>query len=174
MSSAREDFAHEEDISRSTRLRRAARSAAPTPPVSPASLFPSLRLRNLVGQHAQLPTVEHRTIHHADQNLFDGPVAEPVDDALNRFRRNPSACLSRMVDIGSPIHRVGRVALAFSLRSTVRTVDSLRRRDSRSRTASAVKGPSAQTSCMTSRSRSPSSGRLSFIFGGSFVSFCLL
>jgi len=28
--------------------------------------------------------------HHADQNFLDGPVAEPVDDALHGFRRHPT------------------------------------------------------------------------------------
>src|SRR5467141_1845807 len=115
MSYARVDFVHEEDSSQPTRRFRATRSAAPTPPESPASFFPSLRLclRNLVGKHTQLPLVEHGCIHHANQNLFDRTVAEPIDDALDRFRRNPSAWLRRMVDIGSPVHRVGRVALVF-------------------------------------------------------------
>src|SRR6266403_1696451 len=143
MSYVRVDFVHEEDSSQPTRRFRATRSAAPTPPESPASFFPSLRLclRNLVGKHTQLPLVEHGCIHHANQNLFDRTVAEPIDDALDRFRRNPSAWL----------------------RSMVRTVDSFRGRESRSRTASAVTGPLAQTSCITSRSRSPSAGRLSSI-----------
>jgi hypothetical protein len=48
-----------------------------------------------------------------DQDLFDRTVAEPVDDALDRLRRNPSARLGRMVDVGSPVHRVRRVALVF-------------------------------------------------------------
>src|SRR5882757_8069219 len=115
MSYARADFAREEDSSQPTPRFRATGNAAPTPPESPASFFPSLRfgLRNLVGQHAQLPLVEHGRVHHADQNLLDGTVAEPVDDALDGFRRNPSAWLSRMVDIGSPIHRVRGVALVF-------------------------------------------------------------
>ena len=71
------------------------------------------RLGNLIGQHAQLTLVEHRRIHHADQDLFDGAVAEPVDDALDGFRRNPSARLGGLVDIGAPIHRVRGVALVF-------------------------------------------------------------
>src|ERR1700682_1253414 len=115
MSYARVDFVREEDSSQPTRRFRATRSAAPTPPESPASFFPSLRLclRNLVGKHTQLPLVEHSCIHHANQHLFDRTVAEPVDDALDGFRRNPSAWLRRMVDIGSPIHRVRGVALVF-------------------------------------------------------------
>src|SRR5258708_4817263 len=115
MSYARVDFVHEEDSSQPTRRFRATRSAAPTPPESPASFFPSLRLclRNLVSKHTQLPLVEHGRIHHANQNLFDRTVAEPIDDALDRFRRNPSAWLRRMVDVGSPVHRVCRVALVF-------------------------------------------------------------
>src|SRR5258706_15837208 len=115
MSYARVDFVHEEDSSQPTRRFRATRSAAPTPPESPASFFPSLRLclRNLVSKHAQLPLVEHGRIHHANQNLFDRTVAEPIDDALDSFRRNPSAWLSRMINVGSAIHRVRRVALVF-------------------------------------------------------------
>ena len=70
-------------------------------------------LRNLVGQHAQLPLVEHRGIHHADQDLFDGAVAEPVDDALDGLGRDPPARLGRLVDIGSAVHGVGGVALVF-------------------------------------------------------------
>src|SRR5882762_6556450 len=109
------DFGYEEDSSQPTRRFRATGSAAPTLPESPALFFPSLRfcLRNSVGKHAQLPLVEHGCIHHADQDLLDGTVAEPIDDALDRFRRNPSAWLGRMVDIGSPVHRVCRVALVF-------------------------------------------------------------
>src|SRR6478672_9621097 len=115
MSYARADFVHEEDSSQSTRRFRVARSEAPTPPESPALFFPSLRLclRNLVGKHTQLPLVEHGRIHHANQNLFDRTVAEPIDDALDSFRRNPSARLGRMIDVGSPIHGVRRVALVF-------------------------------------------------------------
>src|SRR5258707_5543051 len=115
MSYVRVDFVHEEDSSQPTRRFRATRSAAPTLPESSASFFPSLRLRlrNAVGKHAQLPLVEHGCIHHADQDLLDGTVAEPSDDALDRFRRNPSAWLGSMVDIGSPVHRVCRVALVF-------------------------------------------------------------
>src|SRR6266568_4435592 len=91
MSYARVDFVHEEDSSQPTRRFRATRSAAPTPPEPPASFFPSLRLclRNLVGKHTQLPLVEHGRIHHANQNLFDRTVTEPIDDALDRFRRKP-------------------------------------------------------------------------------------
>src|SRR5258706_7890135 len=115
MSYARADFAHEEDSSQSTRRFREARSEAPIPPESPALFFPSLRLclRNLVSKHAQLPLVEHGRIHHANQNLFDRTVAEPIDDALDSFRRNPSAWLSRMIKEVSAIHRVRRVALVF-------------------------------------------------------------
>src|SRR6266404_1754371 len=115
MSYVRVDFVHEEDSSQPTQRFRATRSAAPTPPESPASFFPSLRLclRNLVSKHTQLPLVEHGRIHHANQDLFDRTVAEPIDDALDRFRRNSSAWLRRMVDIGSPVHRVCRVALVF-------------------------------------------------------------
>ena len=77
--------------------------------------FPLLRLcfRNLVGKRSQLPLVEHGRIHHANQNLFDRAVAEPIDDTLDGFCRNPSAWFSRLVDIGSPVHRVCRVALVF-------------------------------------------------------------
>src|ERR1700682_2363319 len=99
MSYAHADFATEEDSSQSTRRCRGARSAAPTPPESSASFFPSLRfcLCDLIGKHAQLPLVEHGCVHHANQNLFDRAVAEPIDDALDRFRRNPSARLGRTV-----------------------------------------------------------------------------
>src|ERR1700676_3866428 len=115
MSYARAGFAPGEDSSQPTRRFREPMSEAPTPPVWPASFSPSLRLcfRNLVGQRAQLPLVEHGSIHHADKNLVDGTVAEPVDDALDGLRRNPPAWLGRMVHKGSPIHRVGRVALLF-------------------------------------------------------------
>src|SRR5450755_2557727 len=125
MSSVRADCGHEEAAIQSTPRRRATRSAAPTPPEAPA-LLPSLDLflyslflrllfglflvlflgaGDLVGQHAQLPLVEHRTLHHADQNLFDRAVAEPVDDALHGFRRHSPARFGRLVDIGSAIDR---------------------------------------------------------------------
>src|SRR2546429_274052 len=125
------DFAPERDSSRSTRRLRATGSAAPTPPESPALSPPSLHLgfglglgldlglslslclRNLVGQRAQLTLVEHLGVHHADQDLFDGAVAEPVDDALNGFRRNPRAWLGGLIDIGPSIHGVRGVALVF-------------------------------------------------------------
>src|SRR5215213_7133726 len=129
------DFAPETDSSRPTRRLRATGSAAPTPPESPALSPPTLRLcfglgfgfdfsldfsfdfslglRNLIGQRAQLTLVEHRRVHHADQHLFDGAVAEPVDDALDGFRRNPRAGLGGLIDIGAPIHGMGGVALVF-------------------------------------------------------------
>src|SRR5205085_3055897 len=121
------DCVPETDSSQSTRRRREAGSAAPTPPESPASLPPCLRflpeltflrglppgLGNLSGQQAQLTLVEHRRIDHAAQDLFDRTVAEPVDDALDGFRRNPSAGLRGLVDIGSSIYGVGGVTLVF-------------------------------------------------------------
>src|SRR6266700_1287384 len=115
MSYVRVDFVHEEDSSQPTRRFRATRSAAPTPPESPASFFPSLRLclRNFVSNHTQLPLVELGCIHHANQILFDTTVAEPTDDALDRFRRDPSAWLRRVVDTRPTVHRVCRVALVF-------------------------------------------------------------
>src|SRR5271169_6531645 len=117
MSYARADSARGEDSSQPRRCFRVPRSAAPTPPESPTSFSPSprlyLRLRNLVGKTAQLPLVEHGCIHHANQNLFDGTVAEPVDDALDCFCRNAATRLGRVVHIGSSIDRVRRVALLF-------------------------------------------------------------
>src|SRR3982751_5115446 len=114
-SCARAGFVHEEDSSLPTRRFQPRRSAAPTPPESPALFLSSFRprLRNLVRKRPQLPLVEHGAIHHADQNLLDGAVAEPIDDVLYGFRRNPSAGLGRKVDIGPSIHRVGRIALVF-------------------------------------------------------------
>src|SRR5882757_2748053 len=103
MSCGRADFARGKDTSQPTPRFRGSRSAAPTPPESPVSFSPSLRfrLRYLVGQQAQLLLVEHRRIHHADQNFLDRTVAEPVDDALDGFRRHPPTWLGRLVDIGS-------------------------------------------------------------------------
>src|SRR5260370_40116457 len=115
MSYARVDFVREEDSSQYTRHSRESGSAAPSPPESPVSFSPSLRLglRNLVGKHPQLALVEHRRIPHADQNLFDRTVTEPVDDALNGFCRDTPAWLGRMVDVGASIHGVSCVALVF-------------------------------------------------------------
>jgi len=64
-------------------------------------------------QRAQLPLVEHGGIHHTDQNLFDGTIAEPIDDALDCFCRHAAARLGGVVHIGSPVHRVRRVALVL-------------------------------------------------------------
>src|SRR6266436_3777887 len=112
MSCARVDFVHEEDSSQPTRRFRATRSAAPTPPESPASFFPSLRLclRNLVSKHTQLPLVEHGRIHHANQDLFDRTVAEPIDDAPDRWPKPVALPLVR----GHPV-RAGYRPLSATL-----------------------------------------------------------
>src|SRR6202158_1054170 len=117
MSCARTDFVREEDSSQSTRHFQESGSAEPSPPESRVSFSPSLRLglclRDLVDQHPQLPLVEHRRIHHANQNLFDRTVTEPVDAALNGFCRYPSTWLRRMVDISASVHGVCCVTLVF-------------------------------------------------------------
>src|SRR5262249_2507220 len=107
--------AREEDSSQSTRRLPATGSAAPTPQESRGSFLPPLGLgaRDLVGERPQLFLVEHGAIHHADQHLFDGTIAEPVDDALDGLRRNPPALFGRPIDVGSPIHGVRGVALVL-------------------------------------------------------------
>src|SRR6266481_9822494 len=90
-------------LSRAIRHRRAPASEAPIPTAGPASTLPSSRLRDLVGQHAQLLLVEHGAVHHADQNLLDRSVAEPIDDPLDGLGRNPPAGMRRLVNEGPPL-----------------------------------------------------------------------
>src|SRR5262249_45065596 len=99
---ARADFLRETASAQSKRRYPARRTGAPPLPVRPASFSPSLRLgfRHLIGKQAQLLLVEHRIVHHADQDLFDRTVAEPVDDALDGLRRDPTARLGGMIDVG--------------------------------------------------------------------------
>ena len=163
-SCARADCAREADASQPTRRFPATRERSAASARTSASFFPSLRLwpwRNLVGQRAQLPLVEHRVVDHADQDLLHRAVAEPVDDALDGFGRDPPARLGRVIDIGAALDRVRACSpcLRAGAARCGRWIPSAGA-DNCSRTASAVTGAYAQTSCMTSRSRSPSSGRL--------------
>src|SRR5262249_38091642 len=114
-SCAAADCPREEDSSQSTRGLPGAGSAAPTPQESRESFFPPLHLgpRDLIGERTQLLLVEHGAVHHADQDLFDRSVAEPVDDALDGLGRHPSALFGGLIDIGAAIHRVRRVTLLF-------------------------------------------------------------
>ena len=47
----------------------------------------------------------------ADQHLFERTVAEPVDDALDSLRRDPTAIFGRLVNVGSSIDGMRGVAL---------------------------------------------------------------
>src|SRR6185437_17002228 len=98
-SCARPDFAPETDRGRAIPRPPAQRRATPILPGPTASFFrsPGFALRYLVGQHAHLLLVEHGGVDHADQHLLDGAVAEPVDDALHRFRSDAGARLCRVV-----------------------------------------------------------------------------
>src|SRR5262249_27292011 len=102
--------------SRAIRHRRAPATEAPIPTAGPALALASFRLRDLVGQHAQLPLVEHGAVHHADQNLLDRSVAEPIDDPLDSVRRNPPTGVRRLVDEGPPLDCVTDVT--FLLQSS--------------------------------------------------------
>src|SRR5262249_47613369 len=85
--------------------------AAPIRGAGPTSPLPSLRLRNFVGQAAQLPLIDHGTIDHADQNLLDRSVAKQIDDPLDRLGGNLPAGMGRLVNVGPPIDGVTDVTL---------------------------------------------------------------
>src|SRR4029453_16227276 len=104
-------FAPAKSSTPATQCRRARASAAPIRAAVPTSLLPSFCPRDLVRKHAQLPLIEHRAVHHADQDLFDRAVAEPVDDALHGFGRHPSARLRGVIDIGAAVDGVAGGAL---------------------------------------------------------------
>src|SRR5258708_4724942 len=97
--------------SRAMRHRRAPATEAPIPAAGPPLPLPSLRLCDLVGQHAQLPLVDHGAVHHADQNLLHRSVAEPIDNPLDGLGRNPPARVSRPVDVGPTLDRMDDVTL---------------------------------------------------------------
>src|SRR5215471_17274603 len=88
---------------RAIRQRRAPTTAAPIPGAGPALPPPSLRLRDLVGQGAQLPLVEHGTVHHADENLLDRSVAKQIDDPLDSLGSNLPAGVRCLVHVGPTI-----------------------------------------------------------------------
>src|SRR5262245_30559987 len=96
-----------------TQCRRARASAAPFRAAVPTSLLSSFCPRDLVRKHAQLPLVEHRAVDHADQDLLDRAVAEPIDDALHGLGRHPPARLRGVIDIGAAVDGVADVALLF-------------------------------------------------------------
>src|SRR5262245_7756529 len=112
-SSAPAGFAHAGSSTPATQCRRARASAAPIRAAVPTSLLSSFCPRDLVRKYAQLALVEHRAIHHADQDLFDRAVAEPVDDTLHRLGCHPSARLRGVIDIGAAVDGVADVALLF-------------------------------------------------------------
>src|SRR5260370_22029912 len=97
--------------SRAMRHRRAPATEAPIPAAGPPLPLPSLRLCDLVGQHAQLPLVDHGAVHHADQNLLHRSVAEPIDNPLDGLGRNPPARVSRPVDVGPALDRMDDLTL---------------------------------------------------------------
>src|SRR5580704_11197850 len=96
---------------RATRQRRAPAIAAPIPGAGPTLPPPCLRLRDLVGQGAQLPLVKHGAVDHADQNLLDRSVAKQIDDPLDGCGRNLPAGMRRLVDVGPPVDSMIDVTL---------------------------------------------------------------
>src|ERR1700753_357735 len=84
------------------------------PPASLLSLIPlvllvSLGLLDALGQALQRLAVEHARIDQCDQHLLDRAVAEPVDDALDRARRDLRPGLGGAEHIGAAVHGVGDV-----------------------------------------------------------------
>src|SRR5262245_13454046 len=112
-SSAAAGFARAESSTPATQCRRARASAAPIRAAVPTSLLSSFCPRDLVRKHAQLSLIEHRAIHHADQDLLDRAVAEPVDDALDGLGCHPPARLRGMIDVGAAVDGMADVALLF-------------------------------------------------------------
>src|SRR5215471_14972098 len=96
---------------RAIRRRRAPATAAPIRGAGPTLPPPSLRLRDLVGQGAQLPLVEHGAVDHADQDLFNRSVAKQIDDPLDSLSRNLPAGMRRLVDVGPPVDSMIDVTL---------------------------------------------------------------
>src|SRR4029077_3775618 len=99
----RAGFARAGAPGRAIRQRRVPATATPIPAAGPTLPLPSLRLRDLVGQRAQLPLVEHGTVDHADQNLLDRSVAKQIDDPLDSLGCNLPAGMRRLVDVGPPV-----------------------------------------------------------------------
>src|SRR5229473_912681 len=61
----------------------------------------------------QGPAVEHVRIHHADQHLLDGSVAEPVDYSLHSASRDAGPRLGGPEDVGPAVDGVGDVSLVL-------------------------------------------------------------
>src|SRR5215472_4522259 len=68
---------------------------------------------DLVPEHIKLASIEHLGIYHADQHFFHRSVAEPVDDAADRFGGDASPPLDSLKHVSAAVYRMGDVALFF-------------------------------------------------------------
>jgi hypothetical protein len=73
----------------------------------------SLGLPYSVGEHIQLSPIEHRAVDHADQDLIERAVAEPIDNMFDRPSGNPAARLGCVIDERPAIDRVAHLPLLF-------------------------------------------------------------
>jgi len=72
-----------------------------------------LRGSDAVGEPLQFDTIEDFGIDHADEESFDGALAEPVDDAFDRAACDVLPRLGGGIDEGAIFDCVGEVALLF-------------------------------------------------------------